>query len=511
MGTLVVKTRWIPAPFWALLPGLAALLAEPLRWLAVTWIDPAYDSQGALVAGVAAFFIVRSLASGPAPSLDVDERRLAVALLLGTASVRLLGRLLAVHVIGALALVLDVAALALWLRLHRRPWALRPWALALLFSFAFPVEHVLQRVLGYPLRLAGAALAEGALRPFFPTVARAGTLLSDGALRLHVDLPCSGAQGLMLLGALAAALACRRALTGRLVALAGVAVVGGALVVNALRIALLFVGARAALPVWQEPWHSAIGLACLAFGAAPLLLLLRGARSLEPRPGGSEGCREEPRARSLLAGAAFSALAIGVALVPGRPLDVGEAGAGPALPHQIYGFESVELPLSDVERAYFAAYGGAAEKRAYTDEHGAVHVAVLVRTTSPLRHLHGPDRCLVGAGHEVERLGVRPGLVPTVVYRSRAPDGRRFLVEVVFLSERGETAASVSEVAWRWLSRPGTAWTLVERVHPEGACHEGGSLDAPPLESRPLENPCERLERALLSATHPDFAQEQQR
>ena len=67
-------------------------------------------------------------------------------------------------------------------------------------------------------------------------------------------------------------------------------------------------------------------------------------------------------------------------------------------------------------------------------------------------------------------MGVVPGAIPTVLYRSVAPDGTAWRVEASFLSDRGERASSVSEVVWGWHRAPGAAWSLVERISPWSAC-----------------------------------------
>jgi hypothetical protein len=90
----------------------------------------------------------------------------------------------------------------------------------------------------------------------------------------------------------------------------------------------------------------------------------------------------------------------------------------------------------------------------------------MVRTTAPLRHLHAPDECLRGGGHNVRHIGTRFDPVPTATYRADAPDGSAWRVEVTFVSSRNERAASVGEAVWLWLKTPGTAWTMVQRATP---------------------------------------------
>ncbi|MCA9539640.1 MAG: exosortase T, partial [Myxococcales bacterium] len=414
---------------------------------------------------------VRAVRSGPAPADGAALRR-AGRLFALTAAARLLGRLLAINLIGALALVIDVWALGLAVRVHRRPWALSPRALAALFAFSLPIEQVAQRVLGFPLRLLATQLAAAALHPFAPGLQREGTLLLHEGVRLSVDLPCSGAEGLAMLGALAAALLARRASgVGRLLFALAVTL-GGALLANALRVVLLFFSARLDLPVFVEPGHSLVGLLALAAGALPLLLLVRRWPARVPPPPPSEASR--PVRPGPVAALAFSAVALLVAVAPARPLDVGGPAPALALPARLGDFHGTPAAPSLAEAAYFARFGGEVQKAIYADDQGPPFVALAVRTTSPLRHLHGPDRCLIGAGHRVERLGVRPGPTPVVVWRSTGPDGRAWRVETRFLSAAGESAATVSEVVWRWLRRP-VAWTLVERISPWSACEADGA------------------------------------
>ena len=70
---------------------------------------------------------------------------------------------------------------------------------------------------------------------------------------------------------------------------------------------------------------------------------------------------------------------------------------------------------------------------------------------------------------------MRAGAIPTVIYRSTAPDGARYRVEASFLGPDGTSASSVSEVVWRWLEAPGSSWALVERISPWDECEAAPS------------------------------------
>lgn len=433
-----------------LVPGLVALLAEPTAWLVHTWREPAYDSQGWLVALLAAGLAVRSVASGPAAP-DARAVRAGLGLLGLTAAVRLAGRLLDVSHVGATALVADALAAGLLLGLGRRPWPVAPWALAGLVALSLPVEHTLQQLVSYPLRLASAATVALLLG-----VERDGTLLAGD---LSVDLPCSGATGLVTLGVLAFAVAARRRAGPRGLALGTLAVTGGAWLANTVRLALLVVRPSDA---WlADPHHTALGLTALGIGALPALALARSLPVRSPSAGPPAALPTLPAPLAL----AFSGLALVVAAAPSHPLDVSGPTVGPGLPGALGGLPSVARELSAQEREYFGRFGGTVERRTYATDPATT--VLLVRTTAPLRHLHSPDACLRGAGHDVERMGVRDG---TVVWRTVDPDGRAWRVEASFTSSEGDMALSASEVAWRWLRSPGATWTLLERVTPWEAC-----------------------------------------
>lgn len=454
-----------------------ALLAEPVRWLVHTWAEPAYASEGWLFVLLAAVLAARGVSSGAA-SPDDRGLRGALALFALTAAVRLGGRVLDLDLLGAFALAADAVALGRLLALDRRPVAVAPWALGGLVALSLPIEHALQQLVSWPLRVASAATVAA-----LPGITREGTVLVGPGGPLSVEVACSGATGLVALGVLAFAVAARRTCGPRGLFLGTLAVLGGAWLANALRLLLLVL-----VPAFlHEPAHTATGLLALAVGAVPALLLARSLPERAPLPPSPPATFALPAA----AEAAFSVAAGLVALAPARPADVSRPVGDVALPGVIGGWTSIPEPLADVERAYYARFGGRVERRTYDSG----HTVLLVRTTAPLRHLHSPDACLRGAGHAVERLGVRAGVVPTVVWRTVDDVGRAWRVEASFVSDRGGTATSASEVAWRWLADPGAAWSLVERVSPWTTCEADpaacAALDEGLFRSLELlEDPC---------------------
>lgn len=471
-----------------LLPGLAALAAEPALWLVEQWRRPIDGSAGALAALAALALAVRAARSGPDPSPGANTR-LAWGLVALAALSRLLGRVLAVNHLGGAALCLDVMAIALGLGLHRRPRPASPLGLAALFAMSLPLEYWVQRAAGHPMRLAAAAAAEALLSPFVSDLTRRGAMLSRPGVQIAVELPCSGSQGLTLLLTLAMFLGVTRRGVGPLVALAAV----GALSTNALRVALFVLR-----PDWlAEPAHGLVGLATLALGAAPALGLARRLPTLTPAP---------PRAVTPWAcppavAGACSVVAALITLAPQRPVDLSESSPGASLPTSLGARHGVPRPLSPEETSYLERFGGHVEKRLYDGAGDRPSLVLLLRTTAPLRHLHEPSVCLRAAGNTVEYLGVVQTPLPTVTWRATSPEGVVYRVQASFFSERGQWASSGAEAAWRWLAAPGTSWAMLQRVTPWELCESdptpclsldgelAQALDLPPPPGDPTQIP----------------------
>ncbi|MGH6816651.1 MAG: exosortase T [Hyphomicrobiaceae bacterium] len=482
----LMVNRFAPAALAAatLLLAGAVLALEPIRWLLQTWTDPAYDSNGALVfilvAALGLWSATSPLASTPAPGFNT-----AAALLLASAVTRLGGQILAVNVIGALTLVLDVYAAGLLLRLDRRRRAISPGWLAVAFAFALPLERIVQRSIGHPLQHASADGACALLGTFFQNVQCMGVrILLDGR-DILVDLPCSGAR-MTLLALMGFALAACLVRPSVKQAVAGAALtLAAAFGANVLRIAVLAVGIAhpesfGGLDVMAAPWHDGIGFAALILALAPVVLWAR--RQAEPiRP---KVCRvfgvpldalpdrirndgwwlAHPRHHAMLPmPLALAALiaALVIVTLPRHPIDVARREDSLRLPGWISGVQGQPAALSDREAAYFTQYGGAAAKMRY-----GPHSLVLVRTTSPLRHLHAPDECLRGLGFGVRYVGLQTAPTPTAVYRAEGPDGVVYRVDVTFVSDKGHVTTNVATAVWLWLNGQASRWSAVQRISP---------------------------------------------
>ena len=451
--------------------GLILLAAQPAGWLARTWFSPAYGSHGFYIFLLAAAIFGSSLAS---PLTGPSRRaRAAWAVLVLTALIRLAGARLAVNTIGALALVLDVWALATLAGLDRRRRAASPFWLAALFALSLPVERLVQRAAGFGLQLVSAQGAGGLLNFFWDVQVQGARIILNGR-DILVDLPCSGARGLMLSFILLAALMALVRPSFRQSLLAAAVTLTGALAGNVLRISLLAVGL--AFPekifninVMAQPWHDLIGLAALGISALPLLGLARRFKGGPPAGTGPDSVSvgPPPAARPLrpvtvsIPGLIFLAAALVIVHQPGRPLDVSRPVEAIHLPAYLGGHYLEPQPLSAEEAEYFTRYGGQAVKGLY-GQNGLM----MVRTASPLRHLHAPDECLKGLGFSVEYLGLDFTGLPSAVYKAVSPDGLAYRVAVSFFSSSGRVTTSVTEAAWYWLGHGRGTWTAVQRLTP---------------------------------------------
>jgi len=459
--------------------GMLLMAIEPIHWLVNSWSDPALDSQGGWVFLLCAGLFVWSVSSDTATSpLKHTNHKKAVLLLVGTAFIRAIGQVFAVNVLGAVALAVDVYALALLADLASRKNALSAGWLAVLFAFSLPIERILQRLIGFGLQHLSADGACWVLQGVFANVQCAGIRLLLAGRDVLVDLPCSGVRSITLLCLLYATLMCvfrPRLLRGLLL---GVMTLASALLANVLRISFLatfiaYPEKIGGINVMMQPTHDLIGLFCLLVAALPLVFV-----SSLPHSGvvthpatlqrGETGrwsvhhCIPTlERGNDKLIAFGFLILAAIIVSLPRQPLDVSDNRSALNLPAYLNGQYGKAVELSQQEQAYFTQYGGSALKMRYGNAS-----ALLIRTNSPLRHLHTPDDCLRGLGFSVEYQGVQYQPLPTVIYLATAKDGSQWRVAVTFYSEQHEFTTNVSEVVWRWLQQPQRTWYALQRITP---------------------------------------------
>ncbi len=469
--------------------GAAALVLgfEPVGWLLNTWREPAYDSKGFYIFAACLGLFVWSATSAPQTPEKLRHKKLALALFVLTALVRLAGQVLAVNTIGALALVIDVYALGLLFGLKDRARALSPGWLALAFAFSLPLERIAQRTIGYGLQSISSDGACLLLGGFFDDLKCFGVRLVLEGKDVLVDLPCSGARSILLL------LLCFALVAALVRPLFKQAVIGGGLILlagllaNMVRISLLAVGiARPQIffgaDVMAQPWHDLIGLFTLALGILPLLWWAGRVARTRRAATIDERCRHfipdrlahdgwwlvepkpSPRVKTaLLPAFAFLGLALVIVSLPRKALDVARRSIAIELPGHIEGFHAQPVKLLAKERAYFIQYGGSAQKAFY-----GPHQLLMVRTSAPLRHLHAPDDCLRGLGMKVDYLGMRYTPIPSATYRATTKEGEAYRIDVSFVSDTGFITTNISQAVWRWIQNPGSTWSAIQRITPLG-------------------------------------------
>ncbi|MCP5072276.1 MAG: exosortase T [Rhodobacteraceae bacterium] len=444
---------------WIGLATASALLAvEPVRWLVTSWRDPSYQSNGglygAVIVGLAILSFCSSSPNGP------DSRGRVFVLFFFAATIRLAGQMLAINILSALALAIDIFALATFLQLDQRKNALSPFWLSVFFLFCLPLAPILQRVAGFPLQMMSAEAACAMLSPFFSDLVCEGVRLQLNGVDVLVDLPCSGASGLLLIVSLWAFInvlfrpaPLHAVLAGGVIALA--TVLG-----NGIRITLLAAGLAHDIDTMEPSLHSAIGLGSLALVALPVVLFYRPHPA--PQRGGLLPAFGLPRVLHLPATFLVLVLAALVVNAPRTPLDRSDSVTRIELPGQLLGNPAQNVPLSPTEQQYFASYGGTAQKVQF----GPMGLNI-VRTSSPLRHLHSPATCLLGMGYTVRFLGTRFDPLPTSVYEATSPDGQVWTVAVSFVSEDGAQTAGVGEAVWNWLNGSSRVWQSIQRITPK--------------------------------------------
>jgi len=461
-------------PRWLFAIGVGLLALHPTIWLINTWINPAYQSNGFLVALLVAGLLGWSLTSSVPKPQSLTTTKIALILLSLTALVRLISQILGVNIIGALALIVDIYAVGLLLKLHQRQRAMSPFWLAVLFAFALPLEHLMQHTIGYGLQLISAAGACQVLSLAAESVQCEGVRILLAGKDVLVDLPCSGARGLLLLFILWSALATMTRPSWLYASIGIVITLIAALMANMIRIVLLAIGLVYAhnlggIDVMAEPYHGIIGFTALGIGIIPVVWwAMKVPKPISPNSPLSTKKNQVdllssvPSAKPVrFIAISFILLAILIVNLPIYPIDVARKIEPPMLPNFIGPFSANHGNLSRYEKNYFTRYGGSAAKASY-----GPYGLLTVTTSSPLRHLHTPLECLSGAGHKVRYVTSIYEHLPTAIYHSIDPQGQQWHIRVTFVADNGMTTPYVSEAVWEWLQDRSLNWTMVQRIAP---------------------------------------------
>ena len=490
----------------------AILAIEPLRWLTTTWLDPSYQSSGAIYACLIIALVGYSVSS-PLRRNDISQRNHAFALLLLSALVRLAGQVLAINILGGVALSLDIYALLTLLNMANRRRPISPFWVSVLFLFALPFERVVQRVLGYPMQELSAFGACNLLSPFFNDLICEGVRIQVEGRDVLVDLPCSGTASLMLCLAFVVCLNALYRPKFMIAALWGFVALVLAIIGNMLRISFIAVGLlyepMLGFDVMAQPFHDLLGYGTIALSLLPVLLGHRASSTCSSEKVAAVSLKWLPIIRlptillpaclQVFAAVGLLSLALIIVNLPRQALDVSRPLAEIQLPLALEGHVGRPQGLTAMESAYFEQYGGQARKALY-----GKMALTLVQTSSPLRHLHAPDDCLRGLGYRVEFLGTRFSPVPTALYRATGQQGDSWHVAVTFTSDRGDATSSVAEAIWQWIAHPKTRWSSVQRITPwqmngwerdalENATVAALDMAVPPLATA-FNNPQQKIE-----------------
>jgi exosortase/archaeosortase family protein len=362
-----------------------------------------------------------------------------------------------------LALCIDVYAVFKLAGLDSRPRAVSPFWLAALFALSLPIERLLQRFGGLILQDASAFGACKTLGLFFQDLTCTGTRLVVSGNEILVDLPCSGTASLMItIGAVVTLCAIHRPKPGTAIFWLGFSL-GLSVFFNSLRITLLAVGVtyRDVLPVdvMANPTHGMIGLFTLSLTLLPLFLWFR-PKAWVGTPSWRFPVLALPARYQAATGGLVLCVALAIVSAPRTAWDTSAEVQAPILPNGLLGAEVRNFALSDMESLYFEKYGGAARKASYGD----IGVTV-VRTTSPLRHLHSPEECLKGLGYLVSFVGMDHGAWPSAIYTASDVFGE-WQVAVTYAANDGFVSANMSAVIWHWLKNPNTVWSSYQRITP---------------------------------------------
>jgi exosortase/archaeosortase family protein len=153
-----------------------------------------------------------------------------------------------------------------------------------LVALALPVVPSLQFMLGYPMRIASAALSVGLLQAHGLAVTRQGTFLAWRDELIQFDAPCSGVN-MLWAGLLLTLMGCVLFRFGAIkVMIAAALSLVLAIACNVLRAVSLFYVEAGLVPHAQAWWHEGIGLAAFTLSAAVTLWLLTRLRGRETVP-----------------------------------------------------------------------------------------------------------------------------------------------------------------------------------------------------------------------------------
>jgi exosortase O len=395
--TLAPPVNWPQVALNAAVAGMWLwLFRSTFGYLSVIFAREDFRTNQIVLLGALALVAVRLRREGmrgrldAAPHLHVPALALATA---GAAGYLAAERLLDVNIVSACLFGLaSYGLLGLWMR--PAVWRAGLPA-ALLLIGALPFGDFVDVFIGYPARIATAAVVRDGLAAAGVTSVGVDTILVFENSVSQVDLPCSGVKSLWT-GALfliAATWIERRTVSVRWF---GIALLFALVlfVANTARVAaLVVVGDVFGLRLLAEMLHVPLGMLAFITACAAGVVLLR----LLPAESATSAtvARESPRPKWLVAGLLAGVLALNVLHAP-KPIEPLTKVSTPAvtLPSE---FNAQLMPLQPGELSWLLEDGAERVDRVRFDWRGLTG-SLLVVTSTHWRAHHQPERCFENDG-----------------------------------------------------------------------------------------------------------------
>lgn len=390
----------------------------------------------------------------------------------GSAGFLLTERFLDVHTLAASLFGLATYGLiGLWLAPERWRQGL-PAALLLIGTLPFGAH--LQTFVGYPMRIATAAIVRDGLAAAGVGSVGIDTILVFENGVAHVDLPCSGVQSLWTgaLFLLAASWIERRPLNVRWLMVAAVFAIL-LFIANLTRVGVLItVGEVWGWRLLAEMLHVPLGVLGFAGACAAAVMLLRWAGESRSAERAAARASQKNGDRHLFSLGLIITFAVMALLYAPRP-QIGLAGASPAAWQFPAELEVEPLPLKPDEQEWLTRDGAEAADR-YRFTWGEYSGSMILITSRTWRAHHRPERCFEVYGLSLDS-SQTVLVAPTHPLRQVAlsdDSGQRRLSAAYWFQSAEQTTDDYATRIWADLTPQRQRWVLVSVVFDEEVARE---------------------------------------
>ena len=458
----VFTSEWIQLAFNGLIAGVWLWLYWPLTgYLGIIFSREDFRTNQIILVGVVILIAMQVHKTGLQlrPDAPPQLRPLPLALALGGSALYLLvERFLDVNTLAAsLFGVASYGLLGLWLSPKRWRQGL-PAALLLIGTLPFGAH--LQTFVGYPMRIATAALVRDGLAAAGVTAVGIDTILVFENGISQVDLPCSGVQSLWTgtLFLLAATWIERRPLNRRWLATAVLFAVL-LFVANLTRVAVLVtVGEVLDSRLAAEMLHVPLGVLGFAAACAAAVWLLR--KNAEIRDWRLEIPVAQAPISNLQSLLLVAAIALMAVLYTPRP----QTGLTQAPPGWDFpaGLAVEPLPLKPDEYAWLTREGAESADRLRFEWRGLSGSMILI-TSRTWRAHHRPERCfeVYGLSLDDSRTYMVTPTFPVRLVALGDGDQRALLSASYWFQSAGRTTDDHATRIWADLAPRRQRWVLV--------------------------------------------------